>query len=230
MNIEYSISNNEALVKDENGNIKSRELYNNTSQILAMENIIEELENELKKIPKDEIVIERLKSRYYLKEALISEGLGILIYSVFFATILKESLLTNLKLLKLALGYVTIVSANLFFMEYANAKITQKQYKLEKYKESHLTTLLKNAQEKLEDLKKEAKKVESDLEETKQIDKSSLQALKNYLAYFNKLILKNKTYQRYYNKGILDQKLVEEYNGNESAIYLIKGYYEKNNN
>lgn len=222
MNKEYIYKDGKALVIDDNNNQKTVDYYDNLDEVLVQEDLIEAMEEEIKKLEKE--------TSQYKKDSKLSRFLWVwnpfLIFT--FGPLIMFPLLSNFfginDLVNTSLfgtinsgTYLGLISAPLFAIpgslmtmaiHFKEKGLEQKQ----KGKETQLEYLKRNLVEQKENLEE----LKSDKTNSKEVEGfyvskvdniEALKKLRNFLSFYYDLGYNEEKYFRYYQKGKLDNYL-----------------------
>lgn len=239
MNKEYTYIDGKAIIKDENGNQRPIEYYDNLDEVLVQENIIETMENRITYLEKESKEYQKYNKKHYFPITFLmcaimtTIGVPALFY-LFGHTMVLNTINTIFGPINEALVYSSIFSA-LFLplaglMELSMYRQHKDNLKKEKGINSELEYLKKQIVEEKEyliELKEEKTKSEEkqDFRVVKVDDLERLKAVKSWLHLYYDLGYNGEKYYGYYQKGKLDTKLGKHYN--ENGIENAKKYLEE---
>jgi len=239
MNKEYVYKDGKALIIDEFDNQKIVEYYDNLEEVLVEENLIEKIQEEIKKLEKE---TSQYKKRSKFLKILLIWGpfllwtFGPLIIDPIIWNFLGANLEISTTLFKtINLGtFLGLISMPLFAVVGSltalliYSKIKGKEQS-QKGKETQLEFLRRNLVEQNEILEKLKLEKTNSLEKkdfylSKIDNKEALKKLKNFLSLYYTLGYNEEKYFKYYQKRILDNHL-EKFENDE--IPLVYQYFEE---
>lgn len=237
MNKEYTYINGNVIVRDENGNQKLVESYNNLEEVLIQENIIEETENKIKYLELMENKFNKLPKKFFPYAFLIAIITSFLasLYVIYLRNIanLNTKIVTIFDLM-IKEKDVAIILVNLIcivgglgisIFEYFEHKQIRKKIKGIDTELIYLKEILKQQKEDLRVIKN--KEIISNQKEefiTKKIDdKYEINNLKAWMDFYYNLGYDEKKLLKYIRKGILDEKLKKDYT--PVGIELVKEHF-----
>lgn len=236
MNKEYVYIDGKVIIEDENGNKKVQQYSDKTEEILVQENLIETIEERIKKLG------ERIKKNNISNKPYIPVILPTVIFALIIVmpivnllgvnTDIINTIFGSMNELSLIWGVVSFLILPLsILMElqlYRDNKhlINRKRGDIVEYE--YLINQLSKEKEKLEKLNISqtitSKNVDYKVEKVNDLNK--LRELQNWLILYNDLGYEIEKYYTYYQQGKLEEKLNKYYN--EYGIAAIKEYLEKN--
>lgn len=240
MNKEYIYKDGKALIIDENDNQKTVEYYDNLGEVLVQEDLIEAMEEEIKKLEKE--------TRQNKKESKLSRFLWVwnpfLIFTfgplIMFPVISKFFGVDGLKNTSLfgtinSGTFLGLISAPLFAIpgSLLTTALHFKEKGLEQErrgKEIQLEYLKRNLveqKEHLEELKsdKTNNKEQEEFYVSKVDNIEALKKLRNFLSFYYDLGYNEEKYFRYYQKGKLDSYLGKFVN--DTGIQFANQHFEE---
>lgn len=215
MNIDFEITNGKVKITNENGDKKETEIIHNIEEILITENNIEEIEIKL-----DELDIDELMKKYEVNIFKIFEKFSFITSLILFITTIIASFFLNNFII------IGIIPIGLTITGIISRKEKNKDLDLLKNKKLQKAILLKRLdieKKKLNDLKKNSKKIQYPIKVASKKIKTSemINNLKYKLSIIEGYSINKKLYMNFFEQGILDQKLLE--NGcSQNSITLIK--------
>lgn len=240
MNKEYVYKDGKALIIDENDNQKTIDYYNNLDEVLVQENLIETMEEEIKKLEKE--------TSQYQKESKLSRFLWV--WSPFlmftFGSLIAFPVISHLfgvnDLVNTSLfGTINsgillgLISAPIFAIpgSLLTLSLHLKKKGLEQEQKGKVTQLeylkrdLVEEKERLEELKsdKTTSKTTENFYASKVDNKEELKKLRNFLSFYYDLGYNEEKYFKYYQQGKLDSYLGKL--TNEVGIQLANQHFEE---
>lgn len=240
MNKEYIYKDGKALIIDENDNQKTVNYYDNLDEVLVQEDLIESMEEEIKKLEKE--------TSQYKKESKFSRKFWVwypfLLFT--FAPLIMIPLLSNFfgvnGMINTSLfgtisrgTFLGLIATPLFAIpgSLLTLAIYSKEKGLEqeqKGKETQLEYLKRNLVEQKENLEE----LKSDKTSSKEVEGfyvskvdniEALKKLRNFLSFYYDLGYNEEKYFRYYQKGKLDSYLGKFVN--DAGIQFANQYFEE---
>lgn len=239
MNKEYIYIDGKAIVTNDDGIQEPIEYCNNLDEILAQENLIETMENEIAELERKSDVYKKHNIKHYfpLTTTLTAALIGVIPLIFFFfdginpyttpidigiGTISEAGVIMTLGA---AVGLAFTLPIEIG--NYANYKNNKKHVKGINNELEYLKKQIAIERQTLETLKKnkQNKKEEQEFKVVQVNDKEKLNELKNYLNLCYSLGYSEKKLFDYYQQGTLDTKLKDQYNTTE--IEFAKQYLEE---
>ena len=212
MNKEYAYIDGKALITDTKGNQKLEEYYEDLNKVLVQENLVEEMENQITELTKEQNIQNVRTRKHYIPIVLpalafiSTVGANLIFYFYTGINPLTEQVNTIFGTLNFATYWSLAFSSILIPIGAISEYFIYKTYKEAKKDQNgtnkeleYLKNQIIKEKQVLEELKK-AKKNSNKLEEVKIIqidDKKQLEELKNNLEY-------------YYNLGYNEEENLEE--------------------
>ena len=239
MNKGYVYADGKVIINDENGNHTESEYYDNLDKVLVQENVIEEMEDRIKKLTKETEKYPEAKKRY----------IPIYLYTVLGGILIAPPLLlwaltgTNPYLgnmdtvfgsvnqvlyFTLTTGAVGLPFGSLFtLVDYSNFRDRAKRGKGLNSELEFLKFQIEKEKETLGSLQEEKTrdKENTEFRATQVDDKQQLEVLRRYLELYYVLGYDEKKLSRLYQQGRLDEKLQKYYD--EKEIELAKKYLKE---
>lgn len=222
LNNEYVYKDGKALIIDENDNQKTVDYYDNLDEVLIQEDLIEKMEEEIKKLEKENsnykkgskfsrkfwvwypfllftfapLIMFPLLSKFFVVKGMIDTSL--------FGTISRGTLLGLI-----GTPLFAIPGSLLTLATYLNEKKLEKEQKGKEMQLEYLKINLVKQKETLEELKadKTNSKEKEDFYISKVDNIETLKKLRNFLSFYYNLGYNEEKYFRYYQKGKLDSYL-----------------------
>ena len=215
MNKEYVYKDGKALIIDENGKQKETDYYDNLDEVLAKENLIENMEKYKKKLEKE---INNLKNYKFHKIYFLFSLIGLPLISLLMSYIFPILLIGTNEILKLIAQFVvplfSLIGITMAYCEYIEYKTA---LNIQRGKETKLELLKSTIKSSKEDDDFSIKKVE---------DKKYINNLSVALDFFYDLGYNEKKYYKLYKKGKLGNKLKKYWS--EGAVEEANSYFEEN--
>lgn len=238
MNKGYTYIDGKVIISDENGNHTQSEYYDNLDKVLVQENIIEEMENKIKKIEREIDDYPEAKKKYIPKYfyAVLGCVLTMTPFLMWLLTGSNPSLGIDkafgsvddaLFFTLLIEGTGLELGAIVTYADYSNFKKKAKRGNGLNTELEFLKSQIEKEKETLASLKKEKTR---DNENTKfrstQVDdKQQLEALDSYSTLYYVLGYDEKEFGRLYQQGKLVDKMQRHYSNKE--IELANNYFEE---
>lgn len=227
MNKEYTYIDGKAIIRDENGNQKPIEYYDNLDKVLVQENVVETIEDRISHLEKAKQKYENCGIKKYKPFILIFFALEVLI-SPALAYFFLEATIKGSLIFGLICSCVMLPLGGLF--EWINYNQLSEILKRKKGINSELVFLseqLPKESEKLIELQKEktTTKENKEFRVVEVDDKKALKELSTCSDLYFDLGYDMEKYYKYYKQGKLDKELGQYYNN--IGIDIAKNYLEE---
>ena len=230
MNKNYIYNDGTVTVIDENGNVRPVEYSDNLEEILIQEYLIEEIENEIKKLEKVDKRIKRYIPNFVPAVFLAMVVMKVIIPSLG-ADAMIDTVFGTMNLSTVAIGAQGILTLPLAtVMEigvYTQEKQKNKKRRSNAAKYEYLKNEIEIQKENIEELKQEKTKtnINSEFKVEKVDDMEALNTLKNRLILYSNLGHSIEKYYKLYENGKLEEYLKNE-GYSEDACECAKEYIE----
>lgn len=240
MNNEYVYKDGKALIIDENDNQKTVDYYDNLDDVLVQEDVIEQLENEIKQL-EDELSSYKKPSKFSRWLWILMPFLIFTFVPLIFSQIMGPIFLKNMIIEAVFFGSIKtmdligiIMSATFSpFGAFYSLMLYKREKEIDK-EQNGKKIQLEYSKKELVQLKEEVEQLKLDKTNSKKTEefyvskvdsKEELKKLRNYLVFCYNLGYNEQKYFKYYQQGKLDRYL--EKTKTDAGIKFINKHFEE---